>query len=50
MTKLPATTTACPICRATVMVWKRTGLKVSLLRALALADHVKTLHSDRLGR
>lgn len=34
----------CPICSATVMVRKRGNVKASLLKALALADHVKTLH------
>lgn len=40
----------CPICSATVIVRKRNGLRASLLRALALADHVKTMHADKLAR
>lgn len=42
--------TSCPICRAIVIVRKRQGLKASLMRALALADHVKTLHPSALSR
>ena len=38
----------CPICRATVIVWKREGLKASLLRALALASHVSAIHPATL--
>ena len=34
----------CPICHASVIVWKRVGVKQSLLRALALASHVRALH------
>ncbi len=41
----------CPRCHAIVMVWKRPGIKASLLRALAVADHIKTLHAPwRFGR
>ena len=34
----------CPICSCVIIVRQRNGLKASLLRALALADHVKILH------
>lgn len=34
----------CPICRASIMVRRNRKLKDSLLRALALADHVRVLH------
>ena len=34
----------CPICSAKVMVRKHGKIKTSLLRSLALADHVRTLH------
>lgn len=34
----------CQICRARVIVWKRNGVKATLLRVLALANHVRTLH------
>lgn len=37
----------CPKCDALVMVWKRKGLKASLLRALAMADHLKVSHGIR---
>lgn len=37
----------CSSCDATVVVWKRKGLAASLLRALAIADHVKVLHGIR---
>lgn len=40
----------CPICGATVIVPKRQGLAASILRALSLADHVKTLHPSKLAR
>ena len=38
---------SCPVCRATVIVWKRDKLPARLLRALALADHVTTSHDRR---
>lgn len=44
MDKQAHNSATCPICRAKVIVWKRDGLKASLLRALAIANHVKTLH------
>ena len=31
-------------CGAHIVVWKRNGVKESLLRKLAIADHVKTTH------
>lgn len=34
----------CPICNTPCIVWRRKGLKASLLRKLALADHVNTSH------
>lgn len=34
----------CPICKAVVITRKRDGLKPSLLKALAMASHVKALH------
>lgn len=40
----------CSICGCTIMVQKRPGLTIKLLRALAIADHVKTLHADRLPK
>ena len=39
--------TTCPICKCTVIVWKRKGFTAKFLRALAMADHVKTLHEER---
>jgi hypothetical protein len=33
----------CPVCNATVMV-RKSKLSARLMRALALADHVKQLH------
>ena len=36
----------CPICGATIIVWKRGKLSAQLLRVLAVADHVRTLHGD----
>ena len=36
----------CPICRVTVIVWKRKEIKASLLRALSLASHVRALHQE----
>ena len=35
----------CPICNATIIVWKRSGIKASLLRALATASHVRASHA-----
>lgn len=40
----------CPLCHCTVMVWKHGKLSASLLRALALAEHVKVLHPVSLKR
>ena len=34
----------CPICQASVVVRARVGVKASLLRVVALADHIRTLH------
>mgnify|MGYP001369081005 FL=1 len=36
----------CQKCGAHVVVWRRPGLRAGLLRALALADHLKTLHPE----
>ena len=36
----------CPVCKCVVMVSKHNKLKASLMRALALADHFKTLHAE----
>lgn len=42
--KTTHSSTACPICQARVIVWKRGTLKARLLRALALASHVRAAH------
>lgn len=42
------TPSRCPICRASIIVWRRKGLGARLLRALAVANHVQTLHSSRV--
>ena len=44
MTKFHGST-RCPVCKCIVMVKKRNGLAARLMRALALADHFKTLHA-----
>jgi hypothetical protein len=36
----------CPLCGCVVVVWRRKGLKASLLRTLAVADHIKVQHPD----
>jgi len=36
----------CEVCGALVVAWQRTGLTVRLLKLLAMADHVKTLHAQ----
>ena len=38
----------CPIYNCTVMVRKHGNLKHSLMRALALANHVKAAHSSEV--
>lgn len=38
----------CPQCRCVVIVRKIGSVKPSLCKALALADHDKTLHSEKL--
>ena len=40
----------CPICGCSVIVWKHKKLKASLLRALALANHVRTSHPDTMKK
>jgi hypothetical protein len=39
--------TRCPMCQAVVIVPKREGLAARLLRALALASHVRALHTAK---
>ena len=39
----------CPVCGCAVMFQKHKSLKASLVRALALANHVKTLHNHLLN-
>lgn len=34
----------CPLCSTTVIVWRMGALPASLLRALALVDHVRVSH------
>lgn len=38
----------CQVCGATVVVWKHEGVRAATLRALAMASHVKALHSEIL--
>jgi hypothetical protein len=38
--------TKCPICGCTVIVRKHKGLAAKLLKALALANHARTLHPN----
>lgn len=35
----------CPVCRCVVIVWRRVGCGARLLRTLAMADHIHTMHS-----
>lgn len=42
--------TACPICDCRVMVRKHATLKPRLMTALALANHVKTMHGAELRK
>lgn len=42
------TSQRCPLCQCMVLTKKRKGLKTSLLKALSMADHVKTLHPSKL--
>lgn len=35
----------CELCGATVIAWTRKGIKARLLRLLAMADHLRTLHA-----
>jgi uncharacterized protein with PIN domain len=37
----------CSECGAHVVAWKRKNVKARLLRLLAMADHLKTLHGLR---
>lgn len=43
------TSTRCPMCQAIVIVPKREGLAARLLRALALASHVRALHESKVS-
>jgi len=38
--------TKCEVCGTIVIVWKRKGISARTLRALALADHIRTLHPE----
>ena len=37
----------CEMCGAHVVAWKRQGIKARLLRLLAMAEHVRTIHGIR---
>lgn len=37
----------CSECGAHVVAWQRKGIKARLLKLLAMADHLKTLHGMR---
>lgn len=58
MTRGPAATATyksarCAICKAVVIVRKQPGVPASLLRSLAMADHILALHDplpDRLPK
>ena len=36
--------TRCSLCHATVIAWARPGVSGRLLRLLAVAEHVQTIH------
>lgn len=40
----------CPICACSIMVRKVAGVNAKTLRALAVADHIKTLHAPEALR
>ncbi len=42
----------CRKCGCTIIVWRRKGIRASLARKLATADHILSLHTslDALGK
>jgi len=36
----------CSVCGAHVVAWKRDGIKARLLKLLAMAEHLKTIHGQ----
>lgn len=48
--KTYAKSATCTLCNATLIVRTRPGIKTSLMRALAIADHAKVMHAGRIAK